>query len=91
MGQIIDNLNNINIPKPSDTFGSNGKTAFSENNTTGVSGPDKDSLLGYKFTREKSGGYLDNTTMKNFEEVYTKDYAHEQSVRYLPASPAYFL
>ena len=68
MGQIIDNLNNINIPKPSDTFGSNGKTAFSENNTTGVSGPDKDSLLGYKFTREKSNGYLDNTTMKNFEE-----------------------
>lgn len=68
MGQIIDNLNNINIPKPSDTFGSNGKTAFSENNTTGVAAPDKDSLLGYKFTREKSGGYLDNTTMKNFEE-----------------------
>ena len=68
MGQIIDNLKNINIPKPNEVFGSNGKTAFSENNTTGVSGPDKDSLLGYKFTKDKGDGYLDNTTMKNFEE-----------------------
>ena len=34
---------------------------------------------------------IEKNSMKNFEEVYTKDYAHEQSVRYLPAYPAYFL
>ena len=34
---------------------------------------------------------IEKNYMKNFEEVYTKDYAHEQSVRYSPAYPAYFL
>ncbi|MBQ9200591.1 MAG: hypothetical protein IJ141_10485 [Lachnospiraceae bacterium] len=68
MGQIIDNLNNINKLQPNDAFGTNKKTSFQEDMSKGISESDRDSLLGYKFTKEKKEGYLENTTMKNFEE-----------------------
>lgn len=69
MGQIIDNLNNnINIPKPNDALGTGTHSSWHNNISTDNQKDDIDSLLGYKFTKEKDGGYLENTTMKNFEE-----------------------
>lgn len=69
MGQIIDNLNNnINNLKPNDAFGTGANSSWHNNISTDDQKNDMDSLLGYKFTKEKDGGYLENTTMKNFEE-----------------------
>ena len=68
MGQIIDNLNNINKIMPDETAGISNKQSHYNNLSVNQTQKDMDSLLGYKFTKEKKDSYLDNTTMKNFEE-----------------------
>ena len=67
MGQIIDNLNNIKNIMPEEVAGISNKHS-QHNNLSVNDNKDMDSLLGYKFTKEKKDNYLENTTMKNFEE-----------------------
>ncbi|MBQ9610216.1 MAG: hypothetical protein IJV15_12330 [Lachnospiraceae bacterium] len=67
MSQIIDNLNDkVNqIPYGNGINVSSAKTS----NVQNTSSKDVDELLGYKFSRgSKKDNYLENTTMKNFQE-----------------------
>ena len=68
MSQIIDNLNDKVNQLPYGN-GINASGAKASHTQGAPSSKDVDELLGYKFSRaNKSDSYLENTTMKNFQE-----------------------
>ncbi|MBQ8923625.1 MAG: hypothetical protein IJ053_02405 [Lachnospiraceae bacterium] len=68
MSQIIDNLNDKVNQLPYGN-GINASGAKASHTQGASSSKDVDELLGYKFSRaNKSDSYLENTTMKNFQE-----------------------